>query len=199
MDYLTEEQLTRYRDRKVVVVNDNDQELGEVELIEAHRDGGIKHRAFSLVLFRRVNEKVEVLLQRRALVKPIFAGIWANTCCYNMAPGEEILARARSRVKEELGVALGNTELKELYQFSYEAEGENGWWENETDHVVVGECPQSVYADVAGIKPNPEEVADYKWMEWEEMKEEMKIDPKIYAPWWKMIVKDGRVEKYLGE
>lgn len=194
---LTEDQQKRYLERKVIVVSDDDQALGTTDLISAHRNGGIRHRAFSLILYRptlhkasRGKEKFEVLLQRRALVKPIFSGLWANTCCYNLAPGEDILMRARSRVWEELGITLGDGPLGMLYKFSYEAEDNNGWWENEVDHVVVGEWDGEVV-------PNPDEVMGYKWVEWGEMKEWMKREPEIFAPWWELIVVDGRVDEYM--
>lgn len=194
---LTDEQITRYKDRKVILVDDQGKTLGESDLISAHRDGGKKHGAFSLWLFRptshkasRGKEKFEILLQRRALVKPIFPGFWANTCCYNMAPGEEMMARAKSRVNEELGVDLDACPLNELYSFSYEAEDQGGWCENEFDHVVVGQWDGEV-------TPNPYEVMDYKWVEWGEMKQWMRREPEMFAPWFRLIVEDGRVERYL--
>jgi len=191
---LTKKQIVRYRDRKVVLVDEENCVVGEGDLIEAHREGGKKHRAFSLVLYRKIESRVEVLLQRRAAVKPIFSGLWANTCCYNLAPGEEIVGRAKSRVKEELGIDLEGSSLSELYRFSYEAEGEGGWWENEVDHIIVGE----IYGEIV-ITPNPDEVMDYKWIEWEKMKEWMMRKPGVFAPWWKMMVADGRVERHLSE
>lgn len=183
--------MDKYLNRKVVLVDLDDKEIGVAPLIEAHRDGGQKHRAFSLILFRRVGEKVEVLLQKRALSKPVFSGIWANTCCYNLAPGEEYLERAKSRVSEEMGIDLGDQPLSILYKFSYEAEGKDGWCENEVDTLIVGEFDGE-------IDPNPAEVTDYMWVEWKELVADMKDNPEIYAPWWKMIVADGRLEKYLG-
>lgn len=190
--YLTDEQMNRYKGRKVILVDEEDNVLGESDIISAHRDGGRKHRAFSLILFRKTDGRVEVLLQRRALVKPIFPGVWANACCYNLAPGEEISERARSRVGEELGVNLGATELVELYMFSYEAEGESGWFENEVDHVLVGHWDGEVTA-------NPVEAMDYMWIEWGEIKQWIERERGIFAPWFLEVVRDGRVEKYLSE
>jgi len=113
-------------------------------------------------------------------------------------PGE-MMARARSRVREELGIDLGDQPLSELYRFSYEAEGEDGWWENEVDHVLVGELELRDTNNELRINPNLDEVMDYKWVEWGEMKEWIAREPEIFAPWWKMIVEHWRVEKYLSE
>lgn len=185
-----EELLAQYRHRQVVVVDEQDNELGVAGLVEAHQDPGIKHRAFSLWLYRQGEKGVEVLLQKRAEEKPVFPHYWANTCCYNMAPGEKYLERAKSRVREELGVELGETKLEKLYQFSYYAPDKNGWCENELDQIMVGEWDGEVV-------PNPDEVEDYRWIEWDELKRDMVNNPHEYAPWFQEIMEDGRVERYL--
>jgi isopentenyl-diphosphate Delta-isomerase len=197
--------LDKYKNRKVVLVDEQDNELGVGSLVEAHQGRGQKHRAFSLVLYRPTSSatslgvnNVEILLQKRAQAKPVFPGLWANTCCYNLAPGEEYLSRAVSRVREEMGVEVDASVLQKLYQFSYYApdpstsSGQDLWCENELDQVIMGEWSGEV-------TPNPEEAEDYRWMGWNELKEDIKNNPEIYAPWWKMIVDDGKVEAKIYE
>jgi len=181
--------LSKYKNRKVVLVDEQDNELGVGSLVESHQGEGQKHRAFSLVLYRKNEGKIEVLLQKRAKDKPVFAHYWANTCCYNMAPGEEYLSRAVSRVREEMGVEVEESALSKLYQFSYYAPDPNreGWCENELDQVIVGEWSGEVV-------PNPEEAEDYLWMEWEAIMREILNNPDEWAPWWKMIVADSRLQ-----
>lgn len=205
--------LTKYQNRQVVWVDESDNELGVGSLIEAHRGKGRKHRAFSLVLYRPTSSatslgvnNVEVLLQKRAGSKPVFAHYWANTCCYNMAPSEEYLPRAVTRVREEMGVEVDKSGLHRLYTFSYYApdpsagSGQVRWCENELDTVIVGEIEKGDNAvSPVPISPNPAEAEDYRWVEWKKLKEEMKKNPNVYAPWWKMIVADGRLEEYLNE
>jgi len=183
-------ELAKYKHRKVVLVDEADNELGQAGLIEAHREPGKRHRAFSLVLYRRVLGKVELLLQKRAEEKPVFAHYWTNTCCYNMAPGEKYLLRARERVREEMGVELGQTKLKKLYQFSYYASDKDGWCENELDQVIVGEWSGEVV-------PEPEEAEDYTWMEWGVLRKDICARKEVYAPWFRMMVEDGRLEEGL--
>ncbi|MFH1244825.1 MAG: hypothetical protein V1487_04630, partial [bacterium] len=67
----------KYHNRWVVVVDENDQEIGTTGLVEAHRDPGIMHRAFSLQLYRMRDGKKELLLQQRAVGKPVFPFYWA--------------------------------------------------------------------------------------------------------------------------
>jgi len=184
--------LDKYHNRKVVVVNDNDEEKGIASLIDAHRGMGMKHRAFSLILYRRREDKIEVLLQKRSGMKPVFALKWANACCYNMAPGEEYVNRARSRVREELGIDLEETKLEKLFKFSYFAEDreKKGWCENELDQVIVGEWD-------GVVRPSLDEVEDYRWVEWEQLKKEIKNEESKFGPWWVEIVREGKLEQYF--
>ena len=175
----------KYHDRRVVVVDDSDHEIRIVGLVEAHRDPGIQHRAFSLQLYRVVGVKKELLLQQRAAGKPVFPYYWANTCCYNLAPGEEYLSGAVRRVEEEMGIAVDQKILRELYKFTYYAPDVEGWCENELDNVIVGEWSGE-------LKLNPEEAMDSKWVEWGELNKDISENPDKYAPWFKMIVADPR-------
>jgi len=176
--------LDKYKKRKVVLVDKKDNELGVAELIEAHREKGLKHRALSLFLWREINCEKEWLLQKRAMVKPIFPGLWANTCCYNLAPGEEYLEVATKRVREELGIKIKEGELQIIGRFSYFAEDKDGWCENEVDTVIVGRMRGGVE-----IELNPDEVQDWKWVKEKELKEWMEKRSEDFAPWFKMVWK----------
>lgn len=186
----------KYHDRKVVLVDDKDNEIRIAGLIEAHRDPGLQHRAFSMQLFRVVEGTKELLLQQRAVEKPVFPFYWANTCCYNLAPGENYLPRAISRVKEEMGVDVGKDALRELYKFTYYAPDIEGWCENELDNVIVGEwtptSPVASRGHGGELKLNPEEAINAKWIEWGELNKDIAKNPDKYAPWFKMIVTDPR-------
>lgn len=180
----------KYKDRKVVLVDLEDKEIGEAGLIEAHRDPGLKHRAFSLVLYRKTENTIEILLQQRSLEKPAFPLFWTNTCCYNMVKGEEYLPRAVSRVYEEMGIVVPIESLKILYKFSYYAQDIEGWCENELDTVILGEWDGE-------IKMNPSEVADYKWVEIHNLDMEIENNPENYSLWFAMIMKDSRFRTAL--
>ena len=173
--------------RQVVLVDEQDRELGLADIYEAHRGKGLKHRALSVILYRKVNGKTELIHQKRAMAKPIFKDLWSNTCCTNLRPGDEYLPRAVSRLDEEMGIKVEEQDLRIIYRFSYEAQDENrlGWCENELDTVIVGEWSGE-------LKLNPEEASDYKWMEWGELKKDIEQNPKIYSPWHKMIINDPR-------
>jgi isopentenyl-diphosphate delta-isomerase len=179
--------------RQVVLVDEQDRELGTADIYEAHQGKGLKHRALSVILYRHMKGKIEILMQRRAKSKPVFPDLWSNTCCTNLRSGDEYLPRAVSRLKEEMGIEVKQEDLRILYRFSYEVADEVnvGWCENEVDAVMVG-TSTSLSAGEFRCKLNPEEASEAKWMEYEEMKADMKNNPGIYSPWHKMIISDPR-------
>ena len=69
---------------KVILVNEQDEEIGTMEKMEAHQKGML-HRAFSIFIF---NNKKEMLLQQRAMNKYHSGGLWTNACCSHPKPGE---------------------------------------------------------------------------------------------------------------
>ena len=63
---------------ELILVDDEDNEIGYRSKAECHDGGGIRHRAFSLFLF---NDDGELLLQQRSKEKRLWPGFWSNTCC----------------------------------------------------------------------------------------------------------------------
>ena len=108
-----------------------------MEKMEAHRDGGHLHRAFSVIVF---SPRGEILLQRRAATKYHSQSLWTNTCCSHPAPGETTLEAAHRRLREEMGF---DVPLQEVFSFVYRAGLDTGLTEYEYDHVLVGEFPES--------------------------------------------------------
>jgi len=173
--------------RRVVLVDEQDKELGTVDIYEAHKGKGLRHRALSVILYRKIDGKVELLHQKRAETKPVFKNLWSNTCCTNLRPGDEYLPRAVSRLDEEMGIKIDQKDLRIIYRFNYEVQDDNqpGWCENEVDTVIVGEWSGE-------LKLNPDEAMDARWMEWGELKKNIEKNPNTYSPWHKMIIKDPR-------
>ena len=107
-------------------MDENDVEIGQAEKLEAHQKGML-HRAFSVMLYRKVAGEVEFLLQRRAEAKYHCGGLWTNTCCSHPRPGESTHDAAGRRLQEELGIGLP---LTEIGQFTYTAHFDNGLTEH---------------------------------------------------------------------
>jgi isopentenyl-diphosphate Delta-isomerase len=155
--------------QEVILVTENDEEIGVMEKMEAHRQA-VLHRAFSVFLF---NSKGEMLLQQRALSKYHSGGLWTNACCSHPRPGEATAEAAVRRLQEEMGIV---TPLTKAFEFTYKAPFDNGLTEYEFDHVFIGR-----YDDT--IVPNPEEVADYCFKDMEEISESLQTHPQKYTAW----------------
>src|SRR4030042_1662462 len=101
---------------KVILVNENDEEIGFEEKLKAHQNGGKLHRAFSIFIF---NSKGEMLIQKRAKEKYHSALLWTNACCSHPRPGESLIEACHRRLKEEMG---SDCDLKEKFSFVYKVE-----------------------------------------------------------------------------
>ena len=163
-------------EEKVILVNEKDDQLGLMGKMEAHQKA-ILHRAFSVFVF---NKKGELLLQQRALDKYHSPGLWTNTCCSHQRDGESNIEAGKRRLEEEMGF---NCDLEEMFWFVYKAAFDNGLTEHELDHVMIGHYDQDP-------KINKEEVASYKWMLLEDVKEDIDSHPELYTEWFKIIFKE---------
>ncbi len=160
-------------EEQVILVNEKDEKIGLMPKLEAH-EKALLHRAFSVFIF---NDKNELMLQQRALHKYHSPGLWTNTCCSHQRDGETSLEAGKRRLLEEMGLT---TQLKEVTSFIYKAPFDNGLTEHEFDHILVG-----TYNDEPSI--NEDEVASWKWMLMEDVKEDIKHNPHIYTEWFKII------------
>ncbi|WP_242205675.1 isopentenyl-diphosphate Delta-isomerase [Aestuariivivens insulae] len=170
-------------EEKVILVNEKDEPIGLMPKMEAH-EKALLHRAFSVFVF---NDNNELMLQQRALGKYHSPGLWTNTCCSHQREGETNIEAGKRRLQEEMGFV---TELEDSISFIYKAPFDNGLTEHEYDHVLLGK-----YNDMPVI--NKEEVADWKWMPLEAVREDIKKQPGIYTEWFKVIF--DKFYEYINE
>lgn len=156
----------------VVLVDENDQEIGVMEKMHAH-EKGMLHRAFSVFLF---NEKGEVLLQQRASSKYHSPDLWSNTCCSHPRPGEDVESAANRRLMEEMGMTAS---LTKMFSFQYKTHFSNNLIEHEIDHVFCGLVENLPHL-------NRDEVQSWKYIGVDEVKKDMKLNPENYTSWFKI-------------
>lgn len=159
---------------KIILVNKEDEEIGTEEKLKAHKDAKL-HRAFSIFIF----SGRKMLLQKRADRKYHCGGLWSNTCCSHPRSGETVEDAAHRRLKEEMGF---DCKLRAKEPFIYKAEFDNGLTEHELDHIVIGDY------NGEEIEPDPREVGDWKWIELEEVKKDVKENPGKYTPWFRIAL-----------
>jgi isopentenyl-diphosphate Delta-isomerase len=154
---------------QVILVDENDKPVGVAEKMEAHREG-LLHRAFSVFIF---NSKGEMLLQQRALHKYHSGGLWTNACCSHPNPGEETLAGAQRRLKEEMGFVVP---VEKIFDLRYRTEFDNGLIENEFDHVFAGEYDNHV-------EFNKNEAMDFCYKDMQELRNSLQTHAGKYTAW----------------
>ena len=156
-------------EKDMILVDLDDRVTGRGEKTDVHRRG-LLHRAFSLFLF----SGDRLLIQRRAAGKYHSANLWANTCCSHPCPGETTEKAVTRRLALECGIT--GVPVGEAGSFVYRACFPDEMTEYEFDHVFVGEYD-------GPFTPDPEEVAEMRYVLLSELKQDMLDHPEQYAVW----------------
>jgi isopentenyl-diphosphate delta-isomerase len=164
----------------ISLVDKNDNITGSEEKLLAHQKG-LLHRAFSIIVY---NRNGEMLIHQRALHKYHSGGLWTNACCGHPNEGEAMEAAIHRRLEEEMGF---DCPLDLKFKFHYHAKFDNGLTENEMDHVYVGEFNNDFVF-------NPEEVADYKWVDVDFVQNDVENNPDNYTVWFREILQQEAFE-----
>ena len=161
---------------QLILVNEQDEVVGYSSKLAAHEGQGKLHRAFSIFIF---NDRGQMLLQRRAAGKYHFALKWSNACCSHPLRGQELPESARQRLHHEFGF---QTPLEWHSSFVYRAVDEvSGLTEHEFDHVFRGQWNGQP-------RPNPEEIAEWKWMDIASLRADLERHPERYTPWFQIVL-----------
>jgi isopentenyl-diphosphate Delta-isomerase len=164
-------------DQELVVLLDADgRPAGTMPKAEVHGTDTPLHLAFSVYLF---DSGGRLLATRRALGKRTWPGVWTNSCCGHPAPGEDPAAAARRRLDQELALRPARMELV-LPDFTYRAVAPDGMVEHER-------CPV-FFAHLDGAPeppptPDPQEVADWRWVPWPAFRTVATTAPWALSPW----------------
>jgi isopentenyl-diphosphate delta-isomerase len=121
---------------------------------EAHKNGWF-HATVHIWLF--TSDK-KILLQKRALTKKVFPGIWDISVAGHIGAGEEILEAAKREIFEEIGLELEEKDLIKIGTRIHQVTHKNGIQDNEHHHIFIAELkvPVSVLTmqeeEVAGLE-----------------------------------------------
>lgn len=172
------------KEEYVVLVDEQDNEIGSMEKMEAHQKG-LLHRAFSVFIF---NTKGELLLQQRAASKYHSPLKWTNTCCSHQRKNEPTIDAAVRRLHEEMGMTCS---VSVLYTFIYNADVGQGLFEHELDHVLIGTTNQT------DIPFNKNEVHAVRFVSLADIETEMRDNPDTFTKWFLITFSD--LKKHLQE
>lgn len=171
---------------QVVLVDGSNRRTGVVDKMEAHRQG-VLHRAVSVVLF---NRRRDVLIQRRAQSKYHCGDRWSNTACTHPMPGERAYSAALRCLRHELGVV--SCDLKTAGCFVYKCLVTDGLVEHEHDQLFFGRYDGSV-------RPNPDEVAEYRWITLADLQRDILARPALYTEWFRIMMCGGLLSGVMAD
>lgn len=146
--------------------------VGILPKSEVHTTDTPLHLAFSCHVQDRAGR---VLVTRRALDKRTWPGVWTNSFCGHPQPGEDMIEAVRRRGSEELGLRVADIRVA-LPGYRYRAVDASGIVENEI-------CP--VHVAVVDEQPvaNPDEVAEWQWVDVDDLLAAVTRTPFAFSPW----------------
>ena len=177
-----------------LVVDENDKVIDSVSKIDCHRGKGIRHRAFSVLIF---DSEDRLLMQQRSIEKITFPGIWANSCCSHPLDienenGDEIegvIHASKRKMFQELGIpeeVSSSWDYNHIGRFEYSCRWDEEWIEHEIDHVLIVRASPE-------LSINENEIMDTRWLTHEEINQMLEGENEwknsIIAPWFRMIWK----------
>jgi len=177
-----------------LVVDENDKVIDSVSKIDCHRGKGIRHRAFSVLIF---DSEDRLLMQQRSIEKITFPGIWANSCCSHPLDvenenGDEIegvIHASKRKMFQELGIPeeiSSSWDYNHIGRFEYSCRWDDEWIEHEIDHVLIVRASPE-------LSINENEIMDTRWLTHEEINQMLEGENEwknsIIAPWFRMIWK----------
>ncbi|MEM1412629.1 MAG: isopentenyl-diphosphate Delta-isomerase [Pseudomonadota bacterium] len=170
---MTEGEIVSSELEELILVDENDVEIGHSTKSGCHDGQGLLHRAFSVFVF---NSAGEVLLQQRAAEKRLWPGYWSNSCCSHPRRGEALEQAVHRRLEQELGI---HCSLSYLYKFLYHACYGDAGSEYELCSVFVGTSDDPVRA-------NTTEISACRYITPAALDAELEAHPERFTPWFKL-------------
>lgn len=158
----------------IVYVDEQGKPTGETsEKLAGHTADTRLHLAFSCYVF---NEEGKLLVTQRALHKKVWPSVWTNSVCGHPGVGESFEDAIARRLSYELGMNAQNL-IKVIPDYIYKTPPYNGIVEHEF-------CPIFVARSTEEPNPNPDEIADYKWLTWDDFVQQASSDGEDIWSWW---------------
>jgi isopentenyl-diphosphate delta-isomerase len=169
-------------EQTVIAVDENDEEQGLVNRLDAHTGDGRRHRAFTALLF---DEDGRILLAQRSPKKRLWDTYWDGTVASHPVQGQTQVEATRQRLEEELGVTPDQYDnLRVTDRFEYKRYYMNEGVEHEVCAVL-----KATLLDKS-LDPDTDEVGGLMWVPYERLHEH----PRWYrqlrlCPWFEIAMR----------
>ena len=156
----------------VILVDQNDNPIGKEDKVKCHLPNGKLHRAFSALIF---NGEGKLLLTKRSEGKMLWPNEWDGTVASHPRESETYVSSAERRMPEEIGIAC---KMNYVNKFEYHVPYKDIGSENEICGTLIGTIDN--FDNSRLIK---DEISDVKWINPDELKNELEQNRDIYCPW----------------
>lgn len=166
----------------VVAVDADDTAQGVVNRLEAHTGEGIRHRAFTALVF---DHEGHILLAQRSPEKRLWDTYWDGTVASHPVEGQSQEDATAERLADELGIRSNQyTDLRLTDKFEYKRYYPNEGVEHEVCAVL--KCT----LDDTALDPDETEVGGLLWVPYERLFE----NPRWYrqlrlCPWFEIAMR----------
>jgi isopentenyl-diphosphate delta-isomerase type 1 len=158
------------------ILDENGKNTGKSKIrAEVHRDGDW-HRSIDIWI---INPQNELLIQKRAMQKESYPGLWEVSCSGHVVAGEKSLESAVRELKEELGVEVEPEKLQFLFEDKEINITNNGTFINKEFkeiYLLKLDWPAEKYT------VQKEEVEAVKYISQENLKETIRANPQDFVP-----------------
>ena len=149
--------------QNVVTVDAEDNAHGVANRLEAHTGDGIRHRAFTALVF---DDEGNILLAQRSPDKRLWDGYWDGTVASHPKEGQSQKDATRERLREELGITPNQyDDLRLTDKFEYKRYYPRQGVEHEVCSVL------QVTLSERDLNPDESEVAGLLWAPYEHLYE----------------------------
>jgi len=166
----------------VIAVDADDAPEGTVNRLEAHTGEGVRHRAFTCMLF---DEEGRVLLAQRAPRKRLWDTYWDGTVASHPVEGQSQVEATEERLEEELGITPDQYEgLDVTDRFEYKR--------HYLDEGLEWEVCSVLTATVTDLdfEPDEEEVGGLLWVDYEDLYENGRYYRQLrLCPWFEIAMR----------
>jgi isopentenyl-diphosphate delta-isomerase len=169
-------------EQDVIAVDGEDNAEGLVNRLEAHTGDGIRHRAFTTLLF---DGDGHILLAQRSPDKRLWDTYWDGTVASHPRDGQTQVDAAEERLEEELGITPDQyDDLAVTDRFEYR----RYYLDEGLEHEVCAVLQATL--DETSLDPDPAEVGGILWAPYEHLYE----NPRLYrqlrlCPWFEIAMR----------